>query len=257
MENKEPTFLELLLEAHIGLERQGPGSVEVTERALELLGPLDGIREAADLGCGTGGQTLVLAERLPGKVVGLDMFPDFVGKLNENAKARGLEDRVKGVVGRMEDLPFPKGSLDLIWSEGAIDNVGFREGLRHWRGFLRDGGFVAASCPSWLTKERPAAVEEFWAAAGSRLDAVETNVGIMTECGYDFVAAFVLPEECWLDNYYAPREKAIAALEEKYRGCDSVREYAGLNRKEVELFREYKRCYGYVFYIGKAARQSD
>ena len=252
MENKQPSFLDLLLEAHIDLERQGPGSPGVVKQALGFLGPLERFERAADLGCGTGGQTMLLAEHVPGTIVGLDMFPAFVERLNSRAKNCGLENRVKGVVGKMEDLPFQTNSLDLIWSEGAIDNIGFREGLSHWRGFLKRDGFVAVSCPSWLTKEHPVVVEQFWTNAGSRLDPVEVNLGIMQECGFAFVAAFALPDECWTDCYFSPRARAIEKLMKKYDGCDTVREYAELNRKDVELYLKYKKHYGYVFYIGRA-----
>ncbi len=252
MENAQPTFLDLLLETHIGLERQGPGSPEAVARALSFLGPPDRIQQAADLGCGSGGQTMLLARSLPGTITGLDQFPAFVDALNARAKVLGLQDRVRGVVGDMADLPFPKGSLDLIWSEGAIDNIGFRAGLAHWRGFLKEGGAVAVTCPSWLTRERPADAERFWTDAGSRLDPVEENVRAMQETGYAFVAAFALPEECWTENYYAPREEAIRRLSEKYAGSETMAAYAELNRREVELYLQYKRYYGYVFYIGRA-----
>ncbi|MBO4831761.1 MAG: class I SAM-dependent methyltransferase [Oscillospiraceae bacterium] len=252
MENREPSFLDLLLETHIGLERQGPGSPEAVDRALGFLGPLDRFRETADLGCGTGGQTLLLAERLPGRITGLDMFPAFAEELSRKAGERGLGDRVSGIAGDMARLPFEKDSLDLIWSEGAIDNIGFREGLSHWRGFLRENGCIAVTCPSWLTEERPEEAERFWTDAGSRLDPVEDNTGIMQECGYAFIAAFALPEECWTDNYYAPRAKAIESLLKKYPGSETAKQYAELNRREVDLYMKYKQHYGYVFYIGRA-----
>lgn len=252
MENKQPTFFELLLEAHIGLERQGPGSPEMVKKALSFLGPLDRFDQTADLGCGTGGQTMLLAEHLQGTIIGLDMFPDFIEKLNHRAETDNIENRVKGIVGKMEDLPFRKKSLDLIWSEGAVDNIGFREGLSHWRSFLKQDGIVAVSCPSWITKEHPDEVMEFWTEAGSRLDPVDKNIEILQDCGYLFMAAFVLPEECWTDHYFRPRERAIRGLIEKYGPCDTVQEYAKLNQKEVDLYLKYKKHYGYVFYIGKA-----
>ncbi len=251
MANTQPTFLDLLLEAHIGLERQGPGSPETVRMALGFLGDSDRFENIADLGCGTGGQTLLLAEYLPGHIVGLDLFPAFTEELDRKAKSRDLGGRVRGVAGNMESLPFEKASFDLIWSEGAIDNIGFEKGLRHWRGFLRQGGYVAVSCPSWLTKEHPAVVEKFWADAGSGLDSVEKNIAIMQDCGYQFIAAFTLSEECWTDHYFYPREQAIEQLIAKYDNCDTVREYADLNRREVELYLEYKQHYGYVFYIGR------
>ena len=149
-ENNQPGFLDLLLEAHVGLERQGPGSRETVERALSFLGDLSRFESIADLGCGTGGQTLVLAEYLSGNIVGLDMFPEFVRELDKKALRRGLSERLKGVVGKMEELPFEKNSLDLIWSEGAIDNIGFEKGL------------IAVTCPSWLTSVHPEEAEKFW-----------------------------------------------------------------------------------------------
>ncbi len=248
----QPTFLDLLLEAHIGLERQGPGSRETVEKALSFLGDLSRLENIADLGCGTGGQTLVLAEFLKGNIAGLDMFTAFARELDKRAAKMHLGDRVKGVVGKMENLPFEKNSLDLIWSEGAIDNIGFEKGLSHWRGFLKEGGCVAVTCPSWLTSEHPAEAEQFWADAGSRLDLIEDNIKIMQSCGYQFVAAFALTEDCWTQNYFEPREQAINKLIEKYDNCDTVREYAALNRREAELYLKYKQHYGYVFYIGRA-----
>lgn len=252
MENKEPTFLDLLLEAHIGLDRQGPGSPEAVRQALGFLEPLARFERTADLGCGTGGQTLLLAQHLPGTITGLDMFPDFVEVLNRKAEEQGLAGRVKGITGQMEDLPFEKKSLDLIWSEGAIDNIGFKEGLTHWRGFLKDGGYIAVTCPSWITTEHPEEVRDFWLNAGSGLDPVEKNIEIMQESGYQFVAAFTLPEECWTENYFTPRGEAIRRLLEKYDHSETAAEYSELNYREVELYNKYSQHYGYVFYIGRA-----
>ncbi|WP_303203606.1 class I SAM-dependent methyltransferase [Raoultibacter timonensis] len=251
MENKQPSILDLLIEAHVGLERQGPGSAETTCKALGFLGDLAQISHAADLGCGSGPQTLELARHVPGSIVGLDMFPDFIDVLNENAGKQGLGGRVKGIVGSMDDLPFDGESLDLIWSEGAIDNIGFEEGIAHWRGFLKKGGYLAVTCPSWLTAEHPEVIERFWSDAGSGLDSVEHNVAALQACGYRFVASFALPEYCWTDEYFAPREAALQGLLKKYPDSETVEAFVAENRHEVKLYSEYKRHYGYVFYIGQ------
>lgn len=116
MEDKRQSMIDLLIETHAGLERQGPGGDAETRRALGFLGDLDRIESAADLGCGTGPQTLLLARLLKGSVVGLDQFPAFVDVLNERAREQGVADRVRGVVGSMDDLPFEPESLDLVWS---------------------------------------------------------------------------------------------------------------------------------------------
>lgn len=49
MEGKRLTMLDLLVETHIGLERQGPGSPEATTRALSFVENPGAIRRTADL----------------------------------------------------------------------------------------------------------------------------------------------------------------------------------------------------------------
>ena len=251
MENEQIMMLDILLETHLGLERQGPGSADATLRALGFIDAPESITRAADLGCGTGGQTMVLAKNISGSIVGLDQFSGFIDVLNDNAERKNLGDRVRGIVGSMENLAFERESLDLIWSEGAIDSIGFESGLTHWNGFLKSGGFIAVTCPTWLTAERPNELESFWADAGCELDTVARNIEIMQSCGYGFIAAFVLTDECWTDNYFTPRNAAERLFSEKHPANKTVAEYIKSSRYETELFAKYKQHYGYVFYIGR------
>ena len=55
MDNEQLSMMDLVIEAHVGLDRQGPGSAEVTVKALSFLDNIDRISRTADLGCGTGG----------------------------------------------------------------------------------------------------------------------------------------------------------------------------------------------------------
>ena len=251
MKLKEPTFTDLLIDTHIGLERQGPGSIEATEKALGFIDGIDETSRIADLGCGTGGGTIEIARNIGCSITGLDIFPKFIRAFDENMFKCGLNDRVKGIVGDMGSLPFEEHSLDLIWSEGAIDNIGFEKGISHWRGFLKDGGYIAVTCPSWLTGERPDAVSRFWEDAGSHLDSVDENIRIMTKHGYRYIASFTLPDECWTKNYFIPRSRAIENLTGKYIENDFMKTFIEQNRYEEELFSRYSMHYGYVFYIAQ------
>jgi len=251
MENKQMSMIALIIETHAGLERQGPGSPEMTIKALSFFDNLNEISRVADLGCGTGGQTMVLAQNIAGNIIGVDQSPDFVNIFNGKAKKINLQERVIGIVGSMENLSFQKEEFDLVWSEGAIDNIGFEKGLTYWNGFLKQDGYVAVTCPSWFTDERPAEIEKFWVEAGSGLDTIGNNVSIMQKTGYIPVAVFVLPEKCWTDNYFIPREAAEKALLEKYAGNETVKAYIEAAKYEVDLYLKYKRHYGYAFYIGK------
>ena len=70
--------LNLICEYFSNVERQGPGSPEMTLRALSFIDNLNENSQIADIGCGTGGQTMVLAQNAPGNIVGLDFFPKFI-----------------------------------------------------------------------------------------------------------------------------------------------------------------------------------
>jgi ubiquinone/menaquinone biosynthesis C-methylase UbiE len=251
MENKQISEMDLIIETHARLERQGPGSPETIIKALSFMGNLNKISRVADLCCGTGGQTTILAQNIVGTVVGVDQIPDFINILNNNTKNQNLDDRVTGVVGDATNLPFSKEEFDLIWSEGAIDQIGFEKGLTHWNTFLKKNGYIAVSCPSWLADEHPAEIQSFWTDAGSNLDTVAHNIALLQKCGYSFVSAFTLPEECWTDNYFSPREETEKAILVKYPGNKSVEDYVESSKYEMELYSKYKQYYGYVFYIGK------
>ena len=60
--------LNLIVEYYAGVERQGPGSPEVTLRALSFIENLTSDSHIADIGCGTGGQTMVMAQHAPGQL---------------------------------------------------------------------------------------------------------------------------------------------------------------------------------------------
>ena len=77
----------------------------------------------------------------------------------------------------------------------------------------------------------------------------------MQRAGYNFIASFALPEKCWTDNYFVPREAAGKAILEKYTGNKTVKDFIGSMKCEVELYSKYKQYYGYVFYIGKKPKK--
>jgi len=241
----------LICEYFANVERQGPGSPEMTIKALGFIDNLTPDSRIADIGCGTGGQTMVLAQNAPGQITGIDLFPTFINLFNENAGRLNLQDRVKGIVGSMDKLPFHPEEFDLIWSEGAIYNIGFERGINEWRQYLKPGGYLAVSEASWFTSERPAEIEDFWKDAYPEIDTIPNKVAQMQNAGYIPVASFILPENCWIDNFYVPLVKARKIFLQKYAGNKSAEEFIASELHETQLYSKYKEFYGYVFYIGK------
>ena len=243
--------LNMIYEYYSNTERQGPGSPEITLKALSFIDGLTEKSKVADIGCGTGGQTMVLAQNTACEIIGIDLWADFINQFNQNAQNKNLQDKVKGVVGNMENLPFQEEELDLIWSEGAIYNIGFERGLNEWRKFLKQGGYIAVTENTWFTEERPAEIQDFWQKAYPEIDTIPNKVAQMQKAGYLPIAAFVVPETCWTDYYYAQVPQMEKSFLKKYNGNKSAEELIRSERYEVDLYRKYKAFYGYMFYVGK------
>ncbi len=242
---------DLICEYFSNIDRQGPGSNEATLKALSFIDNLQENSKIIDIGCGTGGQTMVLAQNTPGEITGVDLFPKFIDLFNKNAAKFNFQSRVKGVVANMEELPFEQEEFDLIWSEGAIYNIGFERGLKEWRQFLKPGGYLVVSEASWFTNDRPAEIEEFWNDAYPEMDTIPRKVEQMQNAGYVPIATFILPENCWTDNFYVPQAAIQQDFLSKYEGNKTASAFVANEKHEAQLYKKYKQYYGYVFYIGK------
>ena len=95
-----------------------------------------------DVGCGSGGPSLALAERTGCAVTGLEVEAAGVTYAKSVAAARGLSDRA---VFMQQDcggrLPFADGRFDAVLCVDAINHLPDRQGtLREWARLLRPGG---------------------------------------------------------------------------------------------------------------------
>ena len=147
-----------LSDLHQRQTRQGPGGAAETRLALSLPG-LAGRTwlRSADIGCGTGASTPMLAKEPDAHIVAVDFRPGFLKALVQRAGAGGLASRIETLRAGMGALPFQPASPDAVWAEGAICNIGFGKGVRAWRRFLKPGGIPAVSELTRLTGERPMA----------------------------------------------------------------------------------------------------
>ncbi len=246
------TELEFMIDFHKDNKRQGPGSPEDTLKALSFM-DLNEEKEykIADIGCGTGAQTLTLAENINGEITAIDIFPQMLEKLNFNAKAQGLEDKINTHKESMDDLSLEKESLDIIWSEGAIYIMGFEAGIKQWKKFLKPGGYIAVSEITWLSKDRPKAIEDYWNDEYTEMDTASNKIKILEENGFIIIAYFTLPESCWTDHYYIPMEKRFDAFLEKHNHSEVVKKMINQTKEEMKMYDKYKDCFSYGFYIAK------
>lgn len=247
----ETLLFSLLVDLHLEGERQGPGSVEETLRALahtrlDKSAPLS----VADIGCGTGASTLVLAENLPNaRITAVDLFAEFLTVLASNAEKAGVSERIHTIEGSMDALPFANESFDLIWSEGAIYNIGFKTGIERWKPFLKTGGVLAVSEITWLHPNPPADLREHWETEYPEISTAPEKIALLEAAGYDLLGYSVLPPSNWIENYYNPTALRIPAFAARHAGVQEAEELIAMERQESKLYEQYQKWFSYGFYV--------
>lgn len=244
--------LELLIDLHKRAGRQGPGSDKETKKAIALAS-LDKTRpmKIADIGCGTGASTMVLARELNADITAVDFLPEFVDVLKVNSQKEGLENQISPLVCSMEDLPFGGEEYDVIWSEGAIYNIGFERGISEWRRFLKTGGMLVVSEITWSTDSRPDELESYWNNAYPEIDTASAKIKVLEENGYSLSAYFLLPDYCWVENYYRPLQNSFADFLERNGNSRKAREVVSNEETEIALYEKYKSFYSYGVYVAR------
>jgi cyclopropane fatty-acyl-phospholipid synthase-like methyltransferase len=244
--------LQMLIDLHQDAVRQGPGGDEQTRLAIALSGlkAQRGLR-IADIGCGTGASTLILAQELDADITAVDFLPAFLQKLEHAAAAAGVADRITTRAQSMDALSFAAGELDAIWSEGAIYNMGFEAGVVAWQPFLKAGGILAVSELTWLTQERPAALQAHWDGEYPEVDTASAKMAILEKHGFSPTGYFVLPEHCWLDNYYRPMRERFSTLLAAHGHSGAVKALIAAEEAEMALYEEYRAFVSYGYYIAR------
>jgi cyclopropane fatty-acyl-phospholipid synthase-like methyltransferase len=246
------TELELIIDLHKNSERQGPGSEIETLKALGFIKlPSDRKLRIADIGCGSGGQTLTLAQKINCQITAVDLYPEFLDELKEKFERLGLKEKIATLQKSMEDLPFKSEEFDIIWSEGAIYNVGFESGIKKWNPYLKVGGYLAVSEITWITNSRPKEIEEFWKQEYPEIDTASNKIKILETNGYSLVGYFNLNQESWIENYYKPMEERFHAFLKRHNNSELASKVVEEHRSEISLYLRYKDHYSYGFYIAR------
>lgn len=143
-----------------------------------------------DVGCGTGVPTVRLAELGAEQVTGLDPDLAALRALVDRASERGVANRVAVCAGSADRIPFADESFDIVWCEGALFVLGFRQSLRAWRRLLRSGGVLAAHDEAGDPQEKLLLAEAE---------------------GYAVLGWFLVDEREWWRAYFGPASRLPAA----------------------------------------------
>ena len=201
--------------------------LQYTRKAFKMLPEIEN-PVILDIGCGTGVATLELARLSGGRVVGIDIDETALDSLKQKVEHAGLANRMKTVHSSMTDMQFRDNSFDIVWCEGAIYVIGFDEGLRSWRRFIRPKGFL-------VVHARIVDVEK-------RLDSIPTH-------GYSLLNRFTVSKEAWWDDYYGPMENLVDGLRHRYQNYPDALTMLDKVQKEVDEFKSNPEYHGSVFYV--------
>lgn len=236
-------------EAFDNMKRLGPGSKASTIQAAGSYKGKAKKFKILDIGCGKGIHTLQLASFFPeAEIIAIDSHMPNIEWAEKEINKHNLSDRIKVICCTMFDMPFEEKEFDLIWSEGAIYIAGFANGLRDWKHYLKDAGYLICSEISWITDRPSKESRTFWEANYPQMASIEQKVSTIEESGFSFVSSFICPEEDWTDEYYVPLEKNLRAMEEKYEHHDDALTVIKMLRDEIQLYERCKKDYSYVFY---------
>lgn len=233
-----------------GLERQGPGDEALARSILRRLPGLPANPVIADLGCGTGSGSLVLADELDAVVRCVDVNGSFLATLQHWAEAAGLSPLIRTVEADMASRNWLDVPLDLLWSEGAAYALTFEAALRAWRPMLAPSGLAVISEMSWFEEEHPVEAERFWRDAYPAMASEADNRAAAAAEGYRVLATHRLSNEAWWRSYYDPLSEKLDEL--SGRGSEALRAVIAETRQEIELFRRHGDAYGYAFYVLQA-----
>lgn len=244
--------MKLIIDFYKDLENLGPGSKQITKQALEFTGLLDSKNlKIADLGCGTGASCLTLAQYLDANITAVDLFKEFLDIVDVRAMEKGLESKITTINASIDSLEFADESFDLIWSEGAIYNIGFENGIKNWKKFLKANGVLAISEITWLTKDRPEEIDTYWQTAYPEIATASEKIKIIEDNGYKMLGYFILPVSAWIDQYYKPMEANFDKYLQEHDNSQETQNIVNESKHEIEMYNKFKDYYSYGFYIAQ------
>lgn len=232
-----------------GLDRLAPGSQASTLKAISMFNSSKEHIKILDIGCGNGIHTMLLAQEFPNAtIIAIDNHMPFIENLNNTVQKYGLSNKVIGKCISMFEMPFEDNSFDLIWSEGAIYIAGFENGLRDWKKFLKNDGYLICSEISWITNTPSEEISAYWNEEYPQIDTIQNKIKQIESAGYSYQSHFIMPMTDWTQNYYNPLQDNLNRMLKKYRDNKIAKQVIDMLQTEINLYHKYCNEYSYVFY---------
>jgi len=230
------------------MPRQGPGKSEYTKKALSFC-QLPKNPQILDIGCGTGAQTISLAESTNGQITAVDNHGPYLEELRKKAKNLGYDSKIQTFQGDMNHLNF-KHKFDLIWSEGAIYIMGFEKGLNEFKKLLKPDGYIAVTEVAWIKEHPSKEAVLYWKKEYPAIKDIQQNINVIQSSGYKLIKHFIMPKDAW-DEFYSALNDITQEMKKKYKNNKQAEKSIKMAEEEINAYEKFRSFYGYVFFIMK------
>ena len=138
-----------------------------------------------------------------GKITGIDIDQDSLNIFNHKIKQERLSDRIEIYNRSIYDTKFEDETFDIIWEEGVIHLLDFKKAITECNRILKLNGYlISGEANNWADRK----LKHF------------------PKFGFNVLKQIPWAEQCWWKEYYAPLEKKINELRNKYENIDDIKE---------------------------------
>lgn len=138
--------------------------------------------------------------------------------------------------------------FDLVWSEGALYNLGLPAALELCARLVKPGGHLAFTEAVWRTDAPHPDVRAAFADYPG-MGAVADAVALIEAGPWSLRGHFVLDDAAWWTHFYGPMEARLAALRAEHAGDAAAQAVLDVLAQEPAMHRRHGDEYGYAFFV--------
>jgi ubiquinone/menaquinone biosynthesis C-methylase UbiE len=208
--------------------------LKYTRKTFQMLPKMERPR-ILDIGCGTGIPTIELAQLSDGEIIGIDIDPKALDKLDLKIEKNGLLRRIKTINCSLYKTKFPDKYFDILWDEGVIHILDLKKSLKECSRLLKPSGFLVM---------------------GEMIKWIKNKFDILSKFGFKLINQVLLPDKCWWTEYYEPLEKRIKELRKKYARSENF-EKLKQHEREIEMVKKNPMEFNCAFYIMQKLNEKE
>jgi ubiquinone/menaquinone biosynthesis C-methylase UbiE len=181
--------------------------------------------EIMDAGCGTGVQTLWIANKYSGNITAIDIDKNALDCLQNKIKNKNLLNRITIINNSFFDFKAKSDNFDIIIAEGLLNVIGFERGLLKMLEFLKINGYLI--------------IHDEYKNHENKIKFIQNN-----NC--QIINTIYLDEKVWWIDYYRQLESEISKIKNKHILDNFISDII-----EIENYKINPSSFRSIYYIIK------